>query len=447
MIKIGNASGFWGDDIDAPRRLVQQQPDLDYLTLDYLAEISLSIMAIQQERDSSLGYAKDFVEVIKSLIPAWKNGASLKVITNAGGLNPIACTKACLKLLKEAGLPLKVAGITGDNVFKELQQDTSNPLFKNLETGLSLHTVSDRLVTANAYIGAYSIAEALTKGADIVIGGRIADPSLTVGPCLHHFKWKEDSYSQLAAATIAGHLIECGTQATGGIATDWLDMPDPANLGYPVIEIEEDGHFVITKPSHTGGRVDERTVKEQLIYEIGDPSSYLSPDVTVSFLNLKLKDLGSNRVLIEGADGRAATDTYKVSAVYREGFKAEAFLTLFGRDVLKKAKRAGELVYQKVKAAGYELERFKVECLGSGDVAPGVLPKIDPKECVLRMAAADKRKEALEYFAKEIAPLVTNGPQGTTGYSSGRPKIRPLFGYWPCLISKKAVTLQVTIYE
>jgi len=439
-MKVGNASGFWGDDSEAPGRLVSQQPDLDFLTLDYLAEISLSIMAIQREKDPKKGYAGDFIEAIKALIPSWKQGSKVKIVTNAGGLNPLGCAEACLAELKKADLSLKIAAITGDDVLAVVQNDASNPLYRNLETGAPL---THKLVAANAYIGAQAIAESIKNNAQIIIGGRIADPSLTVGPCLAHFNWNPKDYNKIAGATIAGHLIECGTQATGGISTDWLTLPNASESGFPIAEISPDGTFILTKPPGTGGAVTESIVKEQLLYEIGDPNAYLSPDATVSFLSLSLKDLRSDRVQVQGAKGAAPTDTYKVSAAYPAGYKAEAFLTLFGRNVRDKAKRAGEIVLEKLREAGLAPERSKIECLGTGDLVPGIFSNPNTLECVLRIAVADPRYEVLERFSKEIAPLVTSGPQGTTGYLSGRPKIRPVFGYWPCLVQKNKLSLQV----
>jgi hypothetical protein len=293
--------------------------------------------------------------------------------------------------------------------------------FSNLETGDSIDLVRDSLVTANAYFGAQGIVEALEKGADIVITGRTADPSLTVGPCVYHFGWNWKDYDALAGATVAGHLIECGTQVTGGIYTHWLDVPDPANLGFPFVEVSNDGSFIITKPENTGGLVNEAIVKEQLLYEIGDPEKYLSPDVTVSFLSLALKTVGKDRVEVSGAKGSAPPATYKVSATYRAGYMAEGTLTLFGNDIRQKAQRCGEIIIDRVKQAGFDLEKYNIECLGTG-------------ECVLRVAAQDPRKEALECFSKEFAPLVTSGPQGTTGYFSARPKVREVYGYWPTKI-------------
>lgn len=454
-IKIGNAQAFWGDRMEAAAELLQQQPDLDYLTLDYLSEVSLSIMAIQQEKDSQAGYAKDFIDVVKSLVPFWKKGSKVKVIANAGGLNPKKCAEACLELLKNHGCHhLKVGIVYGDDVVEIIKRDPSNPLFNNLETKHPINTILDRLTTANAYLGAKPILEALHSGADIVITGRIADPSLTVAPCMAHFGWEWTDYNKIAQATVAGHLIECGTQVTGGISTDWLDIADEGLIGFPFVEIDSDGHVVVTKPKGTGGVVNIDTVKEQLLYEIGDPAAYLSPDVSVSFLSLQLDQIGKDRVSVRGALGKPPPLTYKVSATYRDGYRAEGMLAIFGRNCEQKARRCGEVIAASMEKAGLLPEKYRAECLGCGDVVPGIRPfkETDTNEsthleCLLRVCAADQKKEVLEYFSKQIAQLVTCGPQGTTGYTTGRPHIRPVYYYWPCLIDMKSVKPVVEMFE
>lgn len=449
IVKIGNAQGFWGDQPDAPLRLVKQQPDLDYLTLDYLSEVSLSIMAIQHEKDPTLGYARDFVEVVKMLAPLWKDGLKTKIICNAGGINPKGCAEACLEALRSHGCNnIKIGVVSNDNVLPLLTKNPDAPLFHNLETNKSLQYIAKKLVTANAYFGAKPVVEALQKGAQIVITGRVADPSLTVAACAFKFGWNWSDYQKLAGATIAGHLIECGTQVCGGISNRWLELPDLAHIGFPIAEVEESGRCVITKPQRSGGAVSLETVKEQLLYEIGDPSRYLSPDATVSFLQLNLEQLAANRVQVSGAVGSAPPSTYKVSATYRDGYRSEAMLTIVGRDTVKKARLAGNIILERVKAVGFDLERVNVECLGAGDSVPDVLAEQpNALEVVLRVAVADQRREAVEAFTKEIAPLVTSGPAGVTGYATGRPKVHSVCGYWPCLIDTSQITPTVEIME
>ncbi|MBL8850715.1 MAG: DUF1446 domain-containing protein, partial [Planctomycetaceae bacterium] len=314
VLRIGNAQAFWGDRSDAAAEMLAREPGLDYLTLDYLAEVSMSILASQREKDPTAGYARDFVEVVRSLAPYWQSGGNCRVVANAGGLNPAGCAQACARALEAEGCrSLRIAVVSGDDVRAAALAagrgegpEERVQSFRHLESQLAIADIADiadRLVTANAYLGAASIAEALAGGADIVITGRVADPSLVVGPCLHHFGWRENEWDTLAGATVAGHLIECGTQVTGGISTEWLELPDPTHIGFPIVEVSADGSCVVTKPAGTGGAVTVATVKEQLLYEIGDPAKYISPDVCVSFLALSVEVLGSDRVRVSGAQG------------------------------------------------------------------------------------------------------------------------------------------------
>ena len=340
-LRIANTCAFWGDSIDASARLIGQDPNVDYLTLDYLAEVSMSILAKLKARDPNAGFPNDFVEVVASLVPAWKAGGKFKIVTNAGGLNPAGCARACAKSLMMRGLiHLKIGIITGDDVLPLLVANPDD--FSHLESGRPLGPSIANLVTANAYVGAAPIVDALKQGADIVITGRVADPSLTVAPCIAHFGWDDSQLSAIAGATVAGHLIECGTQVTGGICTDWMSLPDNLDIGYPIAEISADGSCIITKPTGTGGAVNEQTVKEQLLYELGDPANYLSPDVIASFLTLHVENLGNDRVRVSGATGKPAPATLKVSATLRAGYRASGMLTVIGRDAALKAIRAGD---------------------------------------------------------------------------------------------------------
>jgi hypothetical protein len=448
VLKIGNAQAFWGDRNEAAAELLQQEPELDFLTLDYLSEVSLSIMAVQREKDASAGYAKDFLDVVTSLIPFWNKGARVKVITNAGGLDPLGCAGAIVKLLKgNVRRALKVCCITGDSVLDTIRADPANPSYSNLDTGKPISTIMDRLTTANAYLGAKAIAEALHEGADIIVTGRIADPSMVVAPCVAAFGWHWEEYDKLAQATVAGHLIECGTQVTGGISDGWMHLKDHASIGFPIVEVDADGGFVVTKGKGSSGAVTIDSVKEQLLYEIGDPAAYLSPDVSLSMLSLALKEEAPNRIRVSGAVGKAPPRTLKVSGTYKDGFKAEGSLVIYGRDCRAKAKICGEVILERMKKAGFVPDRSLIECLGCGDVVPGIPSSANSLECVLRVCVADHRREALEYFSKQFAPLVTAGPPGTTGYTTGRPAIRPVFGYWPCLIEASLVSPQLTLME
>lgn len=417
-MKIGNAGAFWGDDPDAPSKLISQVPDLDYLTMDYLAELSLSIMAAQRAKDPKLGYAQDFIQVIHSLIPYWEKGYPFKVITNAGGLNPEGLREEIAKILPNK----KVMAVTGDDVLPLIKSDPDNTLYRHLDKNTSLASVKDRLISANAYLGADKIVQALQQGADVIVTGRVADPSLTVAPAQFHFKWKSDDYQKLAQATVAGHLLECGTQVTGGISTNWDNIDDPENIGFPYVEIEESGDFVITKPKKSSGKVCVMGVKEQLLYELGDPAAYKSPDVTVSFLALKLKEIAPNQVLVQGAIGSAPPSTYKVSASFTDGFKTENSLLFVGKEAPQHAKKVAHMILKKA-----PVEKSHIETYGDRD------------ETYLKISARDSKKEPLENFLRAFAPLVTAGPPGTTGYTGSRPKVRPLFAYWPCLIEREAL--------
>lgn len=451
-VRIGNAQAFWGDRTDAAAEMLAREPDLDYLTLDYLAEVSMSILALQRERDPAAGFAREFVDVVRSLAAYWSSGGRCRVITNAGGLNPRGCADACRVALEEAGCrSLRIAIVSGDDVLGLLRPLPLGEGFRHLDTGEPLSKVQDRLVTANVYLGAAPIVEALAKGADIVITGRVADPSLSLAPAIHHFGWNENDLNRLAGATIAGHLIECGTQVTGGISTDWLDLPDPAHIGFPIVEIADDGSFIVTKPKGTGGHVTEMTVKEQLLYEIGDPANYLSPDAAVSFLTLTVEDLGGDRVRVSGAYGKPRPEKLKVSATIRDGYRSAGTLTIIGRNPTAKARRVGELILQRVRDAGFKLRDSIIEALGAGDAAADIVHDANRNtdafgETVLRIAIESESRDASECFSREVMPFITAGPQGTTGYAEGRPRVHPVFRYWPCLIARDAVKAHVDVF-
>jgi hypothetical protein len=446
-LRIGNGCGFWGDNVDAPI-LLAQHGRLDYLTLEYLAELTMSILALQKQRDPETGYARDFLDVLKRLTPLLQEQPRLRIVTNAGGMNPQSCAAQARAILDAAGLDaLKIGIVSGDDLLPELDRllDAGQPL-TNLDHGQPLKVIRDRIVSANAYLGAPPIVEALRGEARIVITGRVADASLTLAPLVHEFGWSCQDWDRLSAGTVAGHLIECGAQATGGLWCNWQEAPDLANVGYPIVEVEPDGRFIITKPAGTGGAVNVETVAEQLLYEVGDPAAYLTPDVVADFTSVALKDQGSDRVEVTGARGRPATDTYKVSIAYRDGFAASGMLAIFGPDAAAKAQRCGEILLERVRRAGFALEQTNIECLGAGAVAPGVIaPPTDLKEVMLRVAVQDSRRAAVERFTKEFAPLVTSGPPGTTGYTTGRPQVREVFAYWPALIAKSAVTPRVEL--
>lgn len=442
-IRIGNGQGFWGDDVDAPVRLAAAGR-LDCLTLDYLAEVTMSILARQRARDPDAGYARDFVDVVARLCDVWREQPGLKVIANAGGLNPHGCARACADALRAGGCGrLRVGVVAGDDLMPSMDALlSSGESLAHLETGEPLAAVRDRLVTANVYLGAAPIVEALRRGADLVVTGRVADPSMVVAPAALHHGWAHDDHSPLAGATVAGHLIECGAQVTGGIFTHWDEIPDPANIGYPIVEVGADGACVVTKPDGTGGCVTLETVKEQLLYELGDPANYLSPDATVDFTTLSVAAIGTDRVAVCGATGRPPPPTYKVSATYHDGYRATGTLTLVAPGAVALGERCGEVIRERLRRAGLAPREFRAECLGGGGAAPGATTEI-----VLRVSAADPRREVVERFAREIAPLVTTGPQGVTGYAAGRPRVQEVFAYWPAIVARDRVTPTVHVEE
>lgn len=437
-IRIGNGAGFWGDNLDAPRRLVESA-ELDYLTLEYLAELTLSILARLKEKDPNAGYAHDILPVMRSLIPALKAQPKLKIVTNAGGMNPASCAKAVAAILREVGLDdVKIGVVSGDDLLPqiaELQQVGCR--FDNLDDGRPLVDLKQPVVSANAYLGAKPIADALAAGARIVVTGRVADASLTVGPAMHEFAWAWDDWNKLAGASVAGHLIECGAQATGGYSHDWSGA-NLADVGYPIAELAADGSTIITKPAGSGGRVDRLTVASQLVYEIGDPRHYLTPDVDCDFTTVKLDDLGEDRVVVTNATGRSAPPTLKVSLAYRDGFMADGRLLVYGDDCLEKARECAAIIWRKLEVAGFVYARKNIELLGSGDGVPGLhAPPSGLREVVLRLAVHDPRREAVERFTREFAPLATSGPAGLAGYTQARGEVRPVFSYWPTLVPRE----------
>ena len=433
-IRIANAAGFWGDNLDAPARLVESA-NVDVLTLEYLAELTLAILAHLRSKDPSAGFVADFPATLARLAPTLRDRPGFRVVSNAGGLNPSGLA-AHLKAAVEPETPIGI--VEGDEILGRIDGWAADGLsFDHLETGRPIRDVADRLVSANAYLGARPIAEALAGGARVVVTGRVADASLTLGPALEHHGWGWDDWPRLAGASVAGHLIECGAQATGGLWHRWADLDDLAGVGYPIAEVDREGSCVLTKPDGSGGLVAVANVAEQLLYEIGDPASYKTPDVDVDLTSVSLEQVGPDRVAATGATGGPPPETLKVSAVYRDGWSASGMLAVVGRDAELKARAAGRIVLGRLESAGFEVAESLVEVLGAGDLTGGVVrPDCPPFEVVLRVAVRDPRREAVARFCKELAPLITSGPPGLAGYASGRPEPRPAFGYWPTLVPR-----------
>jgi Acyclic terpene utilisation family protein AtuA len=440
-IRVGNGAGFWGDSLDAPRRLCEGA-QLDYLTLEYLAELTMSILAHQKLRNPSAGWVTDFEIVLRDLLPALQAQPQLRIVTNAGGMNPEGCAAAISRALVDAGLPEVTIGIvTGDDLLPRLDElSLSGETFAHFETGEPIDSVRSRIVSANAYLGAAGIVEALAGGARIVITGRVADASLTVGPAVHEFGWSFREWERLAATTVAGHLIECGGQCTGGMYSGWTPDIRLADIGYPIAEINADAGLTITKPAGTGGRVDVETVSEQLLYEIGDPAHYLTPDIDTDFTQVRLEQAGTDRVSVSGAGGNVAPERLKVSVAYQDGYLVSSTLTVCGPHAVETARAAGATILEKLRMAGATPARTHVEILGAGDTAPSVPgERAQPWDVVLRISAADPSRAVLERFTCEFAPLVTAGQPGVTGYVGGRAKPRPVLAYWPTIVSREDV--------
>ena len=448
-VLIANGQGFWGDSILGPVRLVREGP-LHYLTLDYLAEVTMSIMQKLKSRNPEAGYATDFIEMLTRILPVCKE-KGIKIIASAGGVNSAACMRATGEVIKKLGLAgIKVATVTGDDVLPrlaELQQH--GEILKNLDDGRPLAEVAGKITSANAYLGAFPVAEALDRGADIVICGRVTDPSLVLGPMIHEFGWKPDDLDKLAAGTIAGHIVECGAQCTGANYTNWREIADFARIGYPIVEAHPSGEFFITKHNGTGGKVSIDTVTSQLLYEMGDPKNYLTPDVIADFTSIQLEPAGTDRVRVHGIKGNTPTKFLKVSVSYENGYKAIGQLTIAGPEALAKARLCADIIWQRLELDGvtFAAENKCVEFLGAGVCHEGIVPAIDPPEVVLRVGVKDKDKAKVNRFGMEIVPLVTSGPPGVTGFAGGRPKATEIISYWPALIGKDQIKPQVELAE
>jgi hypothetical protein len=450
VVRVAAGQGFWGDDLDAPRRQVEGGP-IDYLMLDYLAEVTMSILQKQKERDPATGYARDFVGAMESILPGVVD-RGVKVIANAGGVNPPACAAAVTTLAEKSGAKgmLRIGVVTGDDILARLDDliARGHPL-ANMETGEPLSTVREQVLSANAYIGSEPIVEALKKGANVVITGRSTDTALTMAPLRHEFEWARTSWDQLAAGIVAGHIIECGAQCSGGNCLyDWRSIPDLANVGYPLVEARRDGSFVVTKHPATGGRVSVPTVTEQLVYEMGDPHSYITPDVIADFTTISLAPDGENRVLVSGIKGKPPTDKLKVSVAYRAGFKAVGSLVYSWPDALEKAQLADRVLRERLDRLGLSFDHILSEFVGA-NATHGHLAgdQSNAPEVQLRFGVRGPNRAAVERFTREIAPLVLNGPPSVTGFAGGRPKVEEIVAYWPALIDKSVVTTRVDMVQ
>ena len=444
MIRIANGQGFWGDWLDAPVRLVEEGP-IDYLALDYLAEITMSILQKQRQADPNLGYARDFPPLVARISRRIRE-RGVKVIANAGGVNPVACAREVVRLAPG----LKVAVVLGDDVFPRLDEFLAKGYeLRDMDTGEPVSAIRSRILSANAYIGAFPLAEALGTGADVVIAGRSTDTALTLAPMVHRYGWGPEEYHRLAAGTIAGHIIECGAQTTGGnCQVDWQSIPRMADIGYPIVEAEPDGSFAVTRHPAAGGRVNSHVVKEQLLYELGDPAKYITPDCVADFTTIRLEDSGPERVRVTGIRGGPRPPTLKLSISYTAGWKAIGTLVYSWPQALEKAHAADRIVRERLTSLGLAFDEIYTEFFGvnacHGAAAP---PNPNPPEVQVRIGVRGNDRKAVDRFTRELIPLVLNGPPGATGFGEGRPSVREIVAYWSALVPREEIRTHVQVIE
>ena len=450
VVRVASGQGFWGDWLEAPRRQVEGGP-VDYLMLDYLAEVTMSILQKQKERDPRMGYARDFIGAMESVFPAVAE-RGVKVIANAGGVNPVACADALLAAASKHGVrgKIRIGVVTGDDILARLDELlAAGHELNNMDTGAPLSSIRDRVMSANAYIGSEPIVEALARGANVVVIGRSTDTALTMAPLRHEFGWAADDWGKMASGIIAGHILECGAQSSGGNCLhEWRTIPDLANVGYPIAEASADGTFVITKHAGTGGRVSVPSVTEQLVYEMGDPHAYITPDVVADFTSIQLEADGENRVRVHGITGGPPTPFLKVSIAYRAGYKAVGSLVYAWPDAMEKAQMADRILRERLANLGLTFDQILTEFVGTTSTHGALAGDgRDAPEVMFRIGVRGEDRAAVERFTREIVPLVLNGPPSVTGFAGGRPKVEEIVAYWPALLDKRAVSTAVTIME
>ena len=446
VVKIASGQGFWGDLLSAPLMQVSKG-DIDYLMLDYLAEVTMSILQKQKMKNPEAGYAKDLIQTCEDVLPFIKQ-KGIKLITNGGGVNPEAAMEAVFGIAKKLGITgLKIGIVTGDNILMNIDGLIQNGnSMNNMETGQPISEVKHKLLSANVYFGALPIVEALKAGADIVITGRTTDTGLTLAPMIYEFGWSFSDWDKLAAGTVAGHINECGAQASGGnFLGDWESLPDMANVGFPIIEAYEDGSFIVTKHEGTGGAVTRETVSEQLMYEIGNPAEYITPDCIADFTSIKLEDVGNNRVKVYGITGKPATEFYKVSASYSDGYVAFSSLTYCAPDAYKKAQFADSILRKRLEQLGLQFDEIRTEYIGMNACHGPIAKVIEPNEVMMRIGVRSRDYASVERFGKEIAPLILTGPPSVTGFAGGRPKPSDVVAYFPALLKKETVSHLVSV--
>ncbi|MCF8309370.1 MAG: DUF1446 domain-containing protein [Bacteroidales bacterium] len=441
-VRIGNAGGFWGDDLTALRRQLEGGP-LDYISSDYLAEITMSILRKQQLKDERLGYVTDFVHQVLDVAPLIKE-KGVTVIANAGGMNPLGCAREIVEGLKGTGNELKIAIVEGDNIYPELDQLYPEKAdFKDMEDGQPFEKIKDSVQSANAYLGVGPIIKALEAKADVIIAGRVTDTSISIAPMIYEFGWELNDWDKLASGLIAGHMMECGAQSTGGNYTDWQKVPKWTNFGYPVTEVYPDSSFIMTKHSGTGGLVTADTVREQLVYEMGDPKNYISPDVIADFSTIQIEDLGKDRVRVFGVKGRPSTPFLKVSMAFEDGYKAKGSVIISGGNALEKARVFDRIFWDRL---GLPYEKKNTEYVGFDSTHHHLSEESDPSEVLLQFSVYDKEKEKIKKFSENIAPVILSGPPGVA-VTGGRPRPHGVMTYWPTLVPKHEVNAVVKLLD
>lgn len=479
-VRIAGGQGFWGDLLTAPVDQVRNGP-IDYLMLDYLAEVTMSILQKQRNRDPQAGYAKDFVSLMREILPDCVE-KDIKVLSNAGGVNVAGCAAGIAEVARELGLQgkVKIGVVTGDDVLDQLDTFLANGVeINSMDDGTQLSAIRDRVQSANVYLGAAALVEALGKGANVIVGGRLTDTGLTLAPLMHEFGWTFDDWDKVSAGTIAGHIIECGAQSSGGNCQyEWQSIPDMANIGFPIVEASPNGEFIVTKHDNTGGRVNIQSVKEQLLYEMGDPHEYITPDVVADFASINLEPAGENRVKVFGITGHPKTDFYKVSIAYSDGYKSVGTLVYSWPDAYEKAQAADKILRERLDRLGLKFDLILTEYVGvsathghlawnadtpvrtEGRFVPNLLSPEEPAiadksvrvpsdipEVQLRIGVRGQNKADVERFTKEIAPLILTGPPSVTGFAGGRPKVEEIMAYFPALIPKSLIETKVEIVE
>ena len=439
MLRIGNASGYWGDDLTALKRQILGGP-LDVVTMDFLAEITMSILQKQLDRNPEAGFARDFVDQMREVfVEAMERNVT--IISNAGGVRPRAAGDALLAVATELGLSPTIGVVAGDDVKDRLAGWNADGVdMANMDDGRPISEIIDRVTSANVYLGAAPVVEALAQGADVIVTGRVTDTGITVAPMIHHFGWDPTDWDKIASGIIAGHILECGAQSTGGNFTDWRKVSSFHNIGYPIVEVDEDGSFVVTKHEGTGGLVSVDTVREQLVYEMGDPVSYLTPDVVVDFTSIQLTADGPDRVRVSGIKGAAPTDLFKVSISYDDGFKASGSVIVSGPDAREKSEAFSEILWGRLP----EFEASLTEYVGADSTWGPLSPDHDAPEINLRFGVRDHDKTKIRQFATTLPAIILSGPPGVA-VTGGRPGAQDVVAYWPCLIPRSLVDADVTV--